>query len=308
MSKTTKTSGKISLVFFGSGPVAARSLALLSQNFDIEAVITKPTTVNEISSSMKEVCIYSVKNRVELDELISSRPFVGKIGVLIDFGIIVSQNIIDYFPMGIVNSHFSLLPHLRGADPITFSILQGDTKTGVSLMLIDSGIDTGKLLAQRTYQLTDGIDTPKLTDELILLSNSLLVEYLPRYVAGEVRPHAQPHPDRATYSRKLTKEDGILDFNKPAVQLEREIRAFAGWPKSRTIIAGKDVIITKAHAVPSNFSDKPGEIGVVKDVGTLMISCADGYLCIDKLKPAGKREMTATAFIAGYGQNLTSNL
>jgi len=315
ISKITETSGKISLVFFGSGPVAAKSLQLLQENFEIEAVVTKPkpehhrgnTPVLEICSTLR-LKTFTPTNKKELSELFATEPVTGKLAVLIDYGVIINQDVIDYFPLGIINSHFSLLPRWRGADPITFAILSGDTKTGVSLMLIDKGMDTGKLLVQRTYQLTDDIDTPKLTDELILLSNSMLVEHLPRYVAGEVRPHAQPHPDRATYSRKLTKEDGILDFNKSAVQLEREIRAFAGWPKSRTIIAGKDVIITKAHTVPSNFSDKPGEIRVAKDAGTLMINCINGYLCVDKLKPAGKKEMTIAAFIAGYGQNLTSNL
>ena len=296
-SKTTQASGKISIVFFGSGPVATKSLKLLGKNFDIEAIITKPSTINDMSPSAKDASVYSVKSKDELDELIASKPFTSKLGVLIDFGIIVSQNVINYFPLGIVNSHFSLLPRLRGADPITFSILQGDTKTGVSLMLIDSGMDTGSLLTQQTYNLPKDITTPELTNDLILLSDSLLNKYLPRYVAGDIKPYNQSSQKKSvTYSRKLTKEDGILDFNKPAKILEREIRAFVDWPKSRTSIAGKDVIITKATVL-----DEEKAAGVVTiENGKLMIGCGRGTLIIDALKPAGKPEMTTKAFLAGY--------
>ena len=190
-------------------------------------------------------------------------------------------------PLGIINSHFSLLPRLRGADPITWSIANGDDKTGVSLMLIDTGMDTGKLLAQRSHRLDGSETTPTLTNDLIILSDSLIREYVPRYLDGDITPRAQPHPDRATYSRKLTKQDGVIDLSLPAEQIERRIRAFVDWPQSRTQIAGIDVIITGAHV-----SDTPTE---------LSLQCGDGrYLAIDSLKPSGKKEMPARAFLAGY--------
>lgn len=295
-SRTTKTSGKLSVVFFGSGPVASKSLRLLAQDFEIEAIVTKPTTVKEMSASVKGTCVYSVNNKNELDDLILARPFESKLGVLIDFGIIVSQTVIDYFPLGIVNSHFSLLPQWRGADPITFAILSGQTKTGVSLMLIDAGMDTGKLIGQKTLPLSGTETTPVLTDKLIQLSYEMLLGYLPRYVSGEVKPRRQPHPDRTTYSRKLTKEDGIIDWNKPAEQIEREIRAFVDWPKSRTMLAGKDVVITKAHVAKRQST--PGD--VIVENKKIVVGCGKDALIIDKLKPAGKNEMAAEAFLAGH--------
>ncbi len=127
----------------------------------------------------------------------------------------MSQRVIDAFPLGIINSHFSLLPHLRGADPITWSIANGDEKTGVSLMLVDTGLDTGKLITSRSLALDGTETTPSLTDKLITLSDELLQEYIPRYLAGDVSPRAQPHPDRATYARKLTKDDGRIDWTSP---------------------------------------------------------------------------------------------
>ncbi len=292
---------KDAIVFFGSGPVAAKSLELLSETFEIEAVVTKPSTVHQMTSTLKNVRVCSVNTKSELDELIATETFTSKLAVLIDFGIIVSKTVIDSFPLGIVNSHFSVLPELRGADPISFAILSGQPKTGVSLMLIDEGMDTGKILTTKSLAINPSDTTPTLTYKLITLSNDLLAEFIPRYVLGEVSPRTQSHPERATYSRKLTKEDGILDWNKPAAVLEREIRAFVEWPKSRATLAGKDVIITKAHAVPSQAKDsKPGDIDIVDQVKEFGIVTGSGTLWVDQLKPAGKNEMTAEAFLAGH--------
>lgn len=308
ISRTTTTSGKPQVVFFGTGPVAAASLASLLAHTVVEAVITKPVPPHhreaapvETLAAQHSLNTLFVRNKVELDTLIEKQQFTSKLGIIVDFGVIVSQATIDYFPFGIINAHFSLLPRWRGADPISFAILAGDQKTGVSLMLIEPTLDTGKLIVQKSLPITADDTTPSLTDKLVALSNELLSTYIPLHLAGETKPRSQPHQDRATFSRKLTKADSLLDWTKSAADLEREIRAFAEWPKSRTTLAGKDVIITRAHAVPSNFSNSPGDIEVVKDISAIMVNCAEGYLCIDALKPAGKKEMTAAAFLAGYG-------
>lgn len=303
------TSGaKPSVVFFGSGPVAARSLKLLADHCTIEAVITKPRQVHHHGDvPVLELCeqraykTHTPENKQELSDLFTTESFSSPVGIVIDYGIIINNDVIEYFPRGIVNSHFSLLPEWRGADPITFSILSGQPKTGVSLMLIEPALDTGKILVQKSLPIDANETTDSLTDKLIHLSDTLLRSYLSRYLTGEVKPRSQPHPDRATYSRKLTKDDGILDWNKPAEQLEREIRAFHGWPKSRTTLAGKDVVITAAHAVPSVGNDqKPGDITIVPETKEFGIVTASGTLWIDRLKPAGKNEMTSEAFLAGH--------
>jgi methionyl-tRNA formyltransferase len=293
---------KIKIVFLGSGPVAAESLKLLEEHFDIEAIITKPTTLDEMTASCHNSRIYTVSSKSELNELILSEQFSSQVAVLIDFGIIVSQKVIDSFKYGIINSHFSLLPEWRGADPITFSILSGQEKTGVSLMLIDSGMDTGKIIAQKSLRLDAAVNTTQLTSELIKLSADMLTEFLPKYLNGEAKPRNQPHPDRATYSRKLTKTDGILDFKKPAEVLEREVRAFIEWPKSRTQLAGKDVVILEA-SVDSKSSGKIGSVFITEDK-KIGVQTSKGALIIEILKPAGKNVMSANAFLAGYGSSL----
>lgn len=304
------TSGKTeSCVFFGSGPVAAKCLELLLEHTTIEAVVTKPRPPHHKGSvpvlelaTRHNLTIFTASNKKELDELVLAHPFNSHYGILIDFGIIVSQNVINHFKLGIINSHFSLLPHLRGADPITWAITNGDEKTGVSLMCIDTGTDTGKLITQKTLHLAPDETTPTLTNKLIQLSDQLIREYLPKYLAGDITLHQQPHPSRATYSRKLTKSDGQVDWNEPAEVIERKIRAFLDWPQSHTQLADIDVIITAAHVINDLPSAATGTIR--HDTSWLHIQTTKGALAIDYLKPAGKKEMPIRAFLAGYKNKL----
>lgn len=317
------------VLFFGSGPVAAASLERLATCFTIEAVITKPKPAHHrgefpvlTAAERLQLPVHTASNRAELSALftpnaapvkttspssaIAARPFVSRLAVLIDFGIIVGQDVIDYFPLGIVNSHFSLLPEWRGADPITFAILSGQPRTGVSLMLLVQKMDEGPILAQGTFDLPPTITTPQLTSGLIDLSFDLLRQHLPAYLGGQLQPtdqlaYAQAHglPTTPTYSRKLTKDDGQLDFSRPAAELERAVRAFIDWPKSHATLADKEVIITAAHVGPMLAgSPTPGSARV--EAGQLVVACGNDSLVIDRLKPAGKNDMSAQAFLAGH--------
>ncbi len=206
-----------------------------------------------------------------------------------DYGIIMKKAVIDLFPLGIVNSHFSLLPQWRGADPITFSVLSGQNKTGVSLMLIKQQLDEGQLLAQEELMLKSDISTPELTDELVTMSNKMLEKYLPQYVEGTIKLYDQSNKN-TSYSRKLTKQDSIVDPSKPAEVIEREVRAFSGWPRSRFDINGHTIIITKARVASKS------------DENSLVIKCGNStYLEITELiAPSGKK-MSGAAYLRGYG-------
>lgn len=296
------------VVFFGSGPVAAASLELLAADFEIETVITKPRPPHHRG----DYPVLDVTQRLglktlltgdghELDQLFQSRPVSSRLGIVIDYGIIIGQAVIDYFPLGIINSHFSLLPRWRGADPISFAILNGDQQTGVSLMLINNKLDEGPLLAQSPFDLLPDTTTPQLTEQLISLSHQSLNSIVPLYAAGKTRAAPQSQvtmakPPEPTYSRKLTKEDSLLDFAKPAAQLEREVRAYAGWPRSRTMLGEISIVVTKAHVeagqgAPGQLRYQPKSLGIYTSKDTFVI---------DSLIPAGKKEMPASAFLAGY--------
>lgn len=284
------------LVFFGSGPVAAKALKLLVNDFNIEAIITKPKPSHHkgnfpVLDLVKELGLkaFTPTNKQELLNLFKKNPVQSQLGLVIDYGIIIPKAVIDYFPLGIINSHFSLLPKWRGADPITFAILNGDEITGVSLMLINEKLDEGLLLDQQTLVIPTGITTPELTDALIKLSHVMLREDIPKYLAGELKPYSQQADIiEPTYSRKLTKEDGTVDWRKPALRLEREVRAYAGWPKSTAKIFGHEVIVTKAR-VAKNQND-----------GNLIIECQPDYLEILELVGPSGKTMTGGDFLHGY--------
>lgn len=283
------------LIFFGSGPVAAASLAgLIKAGFGVEAVVTKPkpphhkgeAPVLELAKD-HGLAVYPASNRLELEEIFNN-SFSSPVGVVVDYGVIIPQQVIDYFPKGIVNSHFSLLPQWRGADPITFALLSGQKKTGVSLMLIEPTLDTGKLLAQAHYDISPDEDIITLTSNLIELSNKTLEQILPLYLAGQIVPTDQNPLEEPSYSRRLTKKDGVIDWSKPATQIEREIRAYLGWPKSQAEIYGQKVIITRAR-VAKNGED-----------GSLVMECSPGWLEVEELIGPSGRKMSGADFLRGY--------
>jgi methionyl-tRNA formyltransferase len=221
------------------------------------------------------------------------------IGVLAAYGKIVPQSVIDIFPHGIINIHPSDLPRHRGPIPIESVILNGETRTAVSIMRLVKDMDAGPVYGRAEVELVGTESKQELADHLLDIGGAMVVELLPGILDGNLVAVPQDHV-QATYDELITKADGELDFSKPAERLEREVRAYLGWPQSRTKLGDKDVIITAAHAVPSTMPEGQGHIEVLREGGVIMINTSDGYLCIDRLKPAGKSDMTAKAFLAGY--------
>jgi methionyl-tRNA formyltransferase len=272
MTKTSKT-----VVFFGNEKLATGidppELTLLqavqSAGFEIEKVVTGP--LNDLGEHTSQMA------------------------VLAAYGHIIPQRILDAFPLGIVNVHPSLLPLYRGPTPIEQAILDGVTKTGVSIMKLTARMDEGPLYKQKTVHLNGHETKQALTTHLQQVGAELLVDCLPMIYSGKLQPRQQPHPTRATYSQKLTKEDGVIKWTKSAAEIEREIRAFAVWPKSHTVLFNKELIITTAFIVQAS-----GPVGetFVHDK-KLAVYCGQGALVAEKIKPAGKPEMTSQAFLAG---------
>jgi methionyl-tRNA formyltransferase len=293
-----------SVVFMGNGPVAAKSLQLMHKWLNIELVITKqkpphhkdPAPVEEYCTA-NNLPVFYANNKKQLEETIYENRPISAVGIVVDYGVIINPETINFFAKGIINSHFSLLPQWRGADPITYSILSGQSKSGVSLMLIDQGLDTGPILAAESLMITNQ-DNFMLTEQLIDISNRLLQHNLPLYMSGQLKPQPQDTKNKIiTHSRMLVKADGVIDPYKPAAAIAREIRAFKQWPKSRLTYKNNVYIITDAAV-----SDSQVEMGsLVIHENRLLLGCKKSCLEIKLLKPAGKNEMTAAAFINGYG-------
>ena len=303
-SKKPKASNKTSLVFFGTGQTSVEALQCLAEDFEIELVITKPPAQNSAGKLFKnqvqlwaeenEVNIIAPSNKSELATDVSGRDVKSRIGVVLDYGMIIPEKVINIFPDGILNSHFSLLPKYRGADPIRSAILNGDEITGVTIIRITPGLDDGPILTWAELPI-ENMNATELREKLSNLNCALLPETIRLYLNQELEPVDQD-PSQATQTTKTTKEDGKLNPNKAATQLEREVRAYTGWPKSYFEHNNNYYIVHSAKATDTIIPT--GEIKVIDK--KLMFGCKDGSLEIVEIQSAGKPKMNAEAFINGF--------
>lgn len=306
---------KIRVVFFGNERIAtgvkttAPTLRmLLDEGFDVCCVV-----VSERGSSSRQAqeltvekvahdyAIPLINTKYAPDYAAELAKLHADIGVLVAFGQIIPQLVLDIFPHGILNIHPSLLPKHRGSTPIENAILSGEAKTGVSIMKLERKMDAGPIYGQTEIKLAGDESKQSIADTLIELGGGLLAEIIPKITSGSATPLAQDESS-ATYDQLIIKDSGRIDPNKSAEQLVREIRAYAEWPKSTMAIAGVEVIITSAHTV-GTASEKPAGT-IFADVKDLCLQTVSGILVIDSLKPAGKPEMTAAAFLAGHRNKL----
>jgi methionyl-tRNA formyltransferase len=221
------------------------------------------------------------------------------------FGQILPQAVLDLPRYGTLNIHASLLPKYRGVSPISEAILQGDTETGVTIMLIDAGVDTGPTLLQRTLPISEADTTGSLTIKLSALGASALLEALPLWIQGKITPQPQDE-QRASHTRMLHKEDGEIVWDRPADVLARTVRAFTPWPSAYTNWGDKLLKIISAHAVESDPGSeaKPGMVSLRRENGrqTLAVAAGNGLLIVEKLQLEGKKVMSADEFLRGYSQ------
>ncbi len=222
-------------------------------------------------------------------------------GVVAAYGEILRRNVLAIPARGYLNIHPSLLPLYRGPSPVAAAIRAGDTVTGVSVILLERAMDAGPILAQATMPLDDTVRTGPLTDHLFRIGADLLTGILPLYAAGEVTPHMQDH-DRATITRLLTKDDGLIDWSLPATVLERTVRAYDPWPGTWTTFKGQPMKILRTSVVES---DESGEPGIILPANDLRVMTGEGVLRLDEVQPAGKRSMPGADWKRGQ-LNLTT--
>lgn len=299
------TSGKTlpKLVFFGNERLVSGLQStdtpilrgLIERGYPIVAIVAHYSDTQSRKGRPLEVAAIAAEHSIPLltlqnpadihDQLVS---FGAAAGILAAYGRIIPQNIIDIFPHGIINIHPSLLPAYRGPTPIEAPILNGDTKSGVSIMNLAAKMDAGAIYAQREFTIEPTDTKFDLYHKASVLSAALLFETLPHILDSSLTPTPQDDAT-ATYCSLLTKSDGLLDPQKmTATEADRRVRAFLGYPKTRLYTLGHTIIVTKAHIATNTRTP-------------LDVVCSDGkYLAIDELiAPSGKK-MNATAFLNGY--------
>jgi methionyl-tRNA formyltransferase len=289
---------------------------ILEEGYEIVTVISRPdkpsgrgkelvySPVKQFALS-QEIPVWqpgSLKRQENIEMLAAYRS---DLNIVAAFGQILPQAVLDLPRYGTLNIHASLLPKYRGVSPISEAILQGDTETGVTIMLIDAGVDTGPILLQRAIPIAEDDTTGSLTLKLAALGASTLLETLPLWVQGKITPQLQDERF-ASHTRMLRKEDGKIDWTLPASILARTVRAFTPWPGAYTRWGNKLLKIISAHAISSDTGSggKAGMVSLRKENGsqTLSIATGDGLLNVEKLQLEGKKVMNADEFLRGYSQ------
>ena len=298
-------------MFMGSPEFAVPSLTALAKNFHVSGVVTqpdrpagrgrkmKPPEIKTLAETLGLPVIQPASLRKQPEALDQIRAWQPDVIIVAAFGQILKPNVLDLPPFGCVNVHASLLPRWRGAAPIHAAILSGDRQTGVTIMKMDPGLDTGPILAQRAIPIDDQDTTGSLSERLSELGAELLVQTLPDYLRGNIQPAAQDD-GYSTYAPMIDKSDGELDFNLPAEVLARKVRAFHPWPGTFTVLPqGRLKIIQASSLLPEGMNElvPPGEPTTYNDLPA--IGTGYGILVLEEVQPAGKKPMPGKAFLAG---------
>ncbi len=302
------------ILYLGSPAVAVAPLtALVQAGYEIVGVVTQPDrpagrnrvlTPPPVKVAAQALGLPIIQPPTLRDPAIVAHlsALQPEVGVVAAYGEILRKEILSIPPRGYLNIHPSLLPLYRGPMPVAGAILAGDTETGVTIMKLTPGMDSGPILAQATVPLLADARTGPLTAQLFELGAQLLLEVLPRYAANQLVLREQDHR-QATVTRLLTKEDGRIDWTLPAVIIERSIRAYDPWPGAFTTFRGQTLKLLAAQVHAQRVdNDPPGTCVDVAD-GPLIMT-GSGALELIAVQPAGKRRMPGRAWLSGYQQGI----
>jgi len=293
------------IVFMGSPDFAVPTLRTLAQHYEIAGVVTQPDRPSGRGRELKAppikllamdlgLSIIQPEKLREPAAMEQLRLWSPDLIVVAAFGQILRPDVLTLPSHGCINVHGSILPRWRGAAPIQAALLNGDSETGVTIMQMDKGVDTGAMLSQRAIKIEDEDTAGSLFEKLSTLGADLLIETLPRYLSGELQPQLQDE-SKATYASMLKKEDGLLDFTRTAEELVRRVRAFNPWPSAFFEWNGGMMKIHRAHAEMGNES--AGKRLVYR--GQAAVGTGSGILVLDEVQPAGKKSMSGKSFLSG---------
>lgn len=282
--------------------------ASAAQNWQIVAVVTQPdrpagrgkklamSAVKEAALELELPVLQPERLRKRPEAVAELRDLLPDLMVVAAYGLILPPEVLEIPTFGCINVHASLLPAYRGASPITAAILDGRSETGNSIMLMDEGMDTGPVLTQAVTPILPTDTTATLSARLAQQGADLLVQTLPRWLAGDLPPIRQEElPGEPTIVRMIKKEDGCIDWTLPAVQIERMTRAYAPWPSAYTSWRGQPFKILQAEVVAGQ-----ADAGrVVKTATGVAVGTGDGLLLLHQVQPAGKRAMEMQSLLNG---------
>lgn len=293
------------IVFMGSPDFALPSLRALAEQYDVVGVVTQPDRASGRGRELKAPPVKTLALELGIpiaqpeklrapEAMQQLRRWSPNLIVVAAFGQILKPEALELPQYGCLNVHASLLPRWRGAAPVNAALLAGDEETGVTIMKMDAGLDTGPMLTQRTVRILPDDTAGSLFEKLSHLGADLLTATLPDYLSGKSIPRPQSE-EGATYAPMLKKEEGKLDFTRDVHELERRVRAFNPWPGAYFEWRGGLLKIHRAHAEAGNVP--AGEMSI--QAGQPAVGAGGGILVLDEVQPAGKKSMSGRSFLAG---------
>lgn len=302
------------LLFIGTPSVAAQYLNFIAsiKEHQVAAIITQPDKpagrgLNLSMPPVKECAQHLGLSPVLQPQRVTESEFLNTIsalkpdlGLVVAYGKILPQLFLDLPRLGVINVHFSLLPQLRGASPVEHALLQGHYHTGVTIFWLDTGMDTGPIITQKDAPIESGETTPSLFKKLIPMGQQLLAQSL-KLIANNEAPRIPQNQAKATLATKLTKEMGLINWNRPNLEIDRQIRALISWPTAWTYLDQRPIQILKAqpqNRVSTTAFHPGGLTGTERGLG-FFVKCGIGELLVEELRPWGGRQMSAWSFLQG---------
>jgi methionyl-tRNA formyltransferase len=291
----------------GSSSFSLPALRALAEEYEVAAVVTRPDRPagrfrHLLPSPVKALALErglplwqpeTLRTPEARERLQALSP---QVIVVAAYGEILRPEVLDLPPYGCLNLHPSLLPRWRGPSPVAAAILAGDRETGVTVIRMDAGMDSGPILAQEALPLSGQERQGELSVRLAEMAADLLRRTLPAWLAGEIVPRPQEE-ERATYCRPLRKGDGQVDWTRPAVYIERMVRAYDPWPGTYTFLRGRRLYIWRATPLPETLPGPPGTIHL--DGRRLLVATGEGCLSLEEVQGEGKRRLPIEEFLLG---------
>ena len=284
--------------------------ALAESDYEIAAVVTQPDKPKGRGKTLMPTPVKeeAIRHRIPVYQPVKVRDpeFVEllktldpDIIVVAAFGQLIPKEILDMPKFGCINIHASLLPKYRGAAPIQQAVIDGEKESGVTVMRMGTGLDTGDMIAKTVVWLDEDETGGSLFDKLAKAGAELLIRTLPSIEDGTAVYEKQPEESPTPYAAMITKQMGLLDFGRSAAELERLVRGMNPWPSAYTYLNGKTLKVWKSRVIEGQTSEKPGTV-TGTDRSGIYVACADSTLVLTEVQIEGKKRMSADAFLRGY--------
>lgn len=309
---------KLRIVFFGTPFVAVPFFEALvdAQDTQIVGVVTQaakpvgrsserhPSAIARAAAG-HTVSIYTPATLRSSEMQVTLASLEADLFVVVAYGKLLPKAVFELPRLGTMNVHFSLLPRWRGAAPVQAAIAAGDAETGLTIFLLDEGLDTGPILAQRPIKISADDTSESIFETCLQVGPEILLKTIRSFAGGSLSPKMQPN-EGVTLAPKLTREDGRIDWSRPAQELERKVRAYYPWPGTWTMWGGRRVKILQSRLADQPLS-RLGVGQVLIDGECVFVQSGDGMLELIKLQLEGASVMTAAEFVRGYGARIAGS-